>query len=318
MQKNIIVVAEILDNNLRPVTYELIAFAEELAEFNSAKLQVIVINNKAQKYAKEIREKTGSDIIAVNTAELQEYNSAAYKNILEKILKNYNPLFICIANTSQGLDFAPGLAVRLDCACITGVNGFSKNNFSRSIYGGKIDILVKPETGTAIITILPGIFKSKKKENKPGLIKEINISEKPLKIKNHEIIKAESEPSKLSEAKIIVSIGRGIKDPENIKIAEEFATCVTDASIACSRPLVDMGWMKYKHQVGITGAMISPDIYIACGISGSSQHIAAIKGADFVISINNDPNAAIFNVSDICIVENLLNFFNSFKKFHIK
>lgn len=314
MQKDIFVIAEISKNRLGPVTYELIACAEELADLHSAGIKVIVISDAPKDQAAELAEKTGLQIIAVTVPELKMYNSATYKKILVKIIQAYCPLFICIAHTPQGLDFAPGLAVRLDCACITGVNGIVKNHLSRSICEGKINALIKPETGTTIITISFGNFKYTEKTTPPGTIEEIRVDETPSGVKSLGIVKSGSEQSKLSEAKIIIAVGRGIEKPENIASAKSFAKNFTDAAIACSRPLVDMGWMAYKHQVGITGAMVSPEIYFACGISGSSQHIAGMKGSNFVIAVNSDPNAAIFNGSDICIVDKLSDFFTSFEK----
>ncbi len=318
MQKEIIVIAEILNNNLRPITFELIACAEELANLNSADIKIIVINCNPNKFAEEISKKTGYDVLAVKTPLLKQYNSDAYKNILKAILSNDKSFFICIGNTSQGLDFAPGLAVKLGCSCITGINGIiEKNNntvFSRSVFGGKMNALIESKTDTAILTVQPGCFKNRQKPEKPGKITHVTQNDPPSRIQSKEIIKPESVQSELSDAKTIIAIGRGIEEAENIMHVEKFSHLFNDVAIACSRPVVDMGWMKYKHQVGITGSEVSPEIYIACGISGSSQHIAGMNESKFIIAINSDPNAAIFNASDICIVEDLLSFLDSFEQ----
>lgn len=318
MLNDIIVVAEILNNSLRAITFELAALAEELAKSNSAGIKIIIISPNPKSHAEEVSKKTGHDVIAVKTPQLEQYNGDAYKNILKKIVGDYNPLFICIGHTSQGIDFAPGLAVKLGCSCITCINGVtSKTNidiFSRPIFGGKINAFIKSETARTVLTVQPGVFINKQNPDSPGNISYITINDSPLKIQSAGIIKQESVPSHLNDAKSIIAIGRGIEDPDDISHAENFSVFFTNAAVACSRPVVDMGWMKHKHQVGITGTVVAPDIYIACGISGSSQHIAGMNGAKFVIAINSDPNAAIFNVSDICIVEDLLSFFKSFEK----
>lgn len=320
MGKNIIVVAEILNNNLRSVTFELIAFAEKLAELNSANIKIIIINNAPVAHAEEISKSTGYDVIAVATPLLEHYNGEAYKSILQAIIGDLNPLFICVGHTSQGLDFAPGLSVRLGCSCITCINGIAEKDnktiFSRYIFGGKINAFIQPETEVSVLTIQPSLFKKDNNPEKPGEIVHLTLNTPPLKMKNSGITKPESSPSHLSDAKTIIAIGRGIEDPENITLAEKFSHLFTNAALACSRPVVDMGWMRYKHQVGITGTEVAPDLYIACGISGSSQHIAGMNKSKFVVAINNDPNAAIFNVSDICIVDDILGFFQSFEENH--
>lgn len=316
MQTTILVVAEILNNNLRPVTFELIAFAEELAKKKSASVNVITINPAPGSHAEEISTATGHDVIAVTTPCMEDYNGDVYKNILRNIVGDLAPSFICIAHTSQGIDFAPGLAVKLGYSCITSINGISgmerETVFSRFIFGGKMNAFIKSETPEALLTIQPGVFNKIFKPDKTGAITRLTMDDCPLRVRSAGIEKQASAPSHLGDANTIISIGRGIENPESISLAEKFASYFTDAAIACSRPVVDMGWMKYKHQVGITGAEVAPEIYIACGISGSSQHIAGMNRSKFIVAINSDPNAAIFNVSDICITADLSGFFKSF------
>ena len=121
-------------------------------------------------------------------------------------------------------------------------------------------------------------------------------------------IQKRGRKSTLGQTRIIVAAGRGIESQENLEKIQRLAACFSDASVAGSRPLIDMGWMPYANQVGITGAVVAPDLYLAMGISGSSQHIAGMAQSKFIVAVNKDPNAAIFNVSDICIVENTLEF----------
>ncbi|OQY13278.1 MAG: hypothetical protein B6I31_01465 [Desulfobacteraceae bacterium 4572_19] len=165
---------------------------------------------------------------------------------------------------------------------------------------------------------MPGMYKSVcRKEKKIGSVKiykssfKHNVNYKK-RIQHQRITKTTRENHTLKEAKVIISAGRGIGKKENLEYIFKFAKCFSSSVVGASRPLVDMGWIEYEHQVGITGASVAPKLYIACGISGSSQHLAGIKDAEIIISINNNPAAPIFRHSDFCIVEDVLEFIQAF------
>jgi electron transfer flavoprotein alpha subunit len=127
-------------------------------------------------------------------------------------------------------------------------------------------------------------------------------------------IKKSCENQALKGAKVIVAAGRGMKEKENLEFVFKFAKYFSSSAVGASRPLVDMGWIGYEHQVGVTGAVVAPELYIACGISGSSQHIAGMKDAGLVVSINKNPAAPLFFHSDLCIIEDALEFIPAFLK----
>ncbi len=318
MKKNIIVIADILNNKIQPITYEVIACAESIAIQESSTISVIIINAKPAIPAEELSQTSNHKIISIKTPYAEHYNSHVYKIIIADTISDLRPWFICSGHTAQGIDFAPGLAAKLNYACITSVNGLSKTDdtltFSRSLFGGKLNAFIKSSTETTVLTIQPGAFKKSENSQNTGSIINKTSNETPQQIISTGLIKPDANQSDLNDAKTVIAFGRGILEPENMPLVEKFSLLFSDSSIACSRPVVDMGWMKYKHQVGITGAIISPEVYIACGISGSSQHIAGMSNSDFVIAINNDPNAAIFNFADICIVEDLFCFFAAFEE----
>lgn len=318
MKKNIIVITEIIDNEIQPVTYELISCAEILAAHYGAEINILVINPEPEQFADTLKKLAADKIYAVKTTFKEPYNCSAFKNIIHETVQKLQPVCICIANTARGNDFAPGLAIKLGAACITAVNALSFSGedciFSRSVFGGRLNTGIKSETDTTVLTIQPGAFK----KSNPGksiadvIYKESSIL--PDAVSSTGTILPDPVKSDLGDAGTIVAIGRGIQEAENIPLAEKFSSLFPDSAIACSRPIVDQGWMPYKCQVGITGSVVTPDVYIGCGISGSSQHIAGMKNAGFVIGINHDPNAVFFNFSDICIVEDLLTFFEAFEK----
>ena len=331
--KEILVIGEIFSGQIRPVTYELITAARKIEAFfiragEDARIRVVIPASDPETPARKLAEDTGIDTIGVKITELETYNSDLYIYCLKKLLKQLNPSNILIAHTSQGRDFAPGLALELKSATISGVNGIrsEKNEliYSRPAFNNNKNMLLRPAAGLLlIITLLPGSFKADiVKAIKPGTVEIKEIDFAPTTYKKNRIRHLQSrqrsgENQALKKAKIIIAAGRGIKKPENLESIANFAQCFATAAIGASRPLVDMGWIGYKHQVGITGATVAPKLYIACGISGSSQHLAGIKEADFVVSINKNPEAAIFRHSDICITADLLEFIQAFLKVFI-
>lgn len=312
--REIVVIAEYLDNKTAPITDELISCA----------LQISAIVNKE---FKGFESKVSERIKVLHVKGINPLESENYKPCLADLLNKMNPSFVLMGHTAQGVDVAPGLSVRLGYDCITGVNGiilpdenYEENIlFSRSVFKGKLNAIVQlknPDTAI-ILTIQPGSFPLKEGFKKECEIKEISLESAGRtsnQIEYKGIIETHTTKSKLDQAKIIVSAGRGIKDKENLEHIEKMALCFTGSAIAGSRPLIDMGWLPYSQQVGITGAAVAPELYIAVGISGSSQHIAGMKDSKLIVSINKDPNAAIFNFSDICIVEESINFVEAFTK----
>ncbi|MBF0303031.1 MAG: electron transfer flavoprotein subunit alpha/FixB family protein [Desulfamplus sp.] len=318
--KTVLVVAEYLNDKIAPITDELIASA----------LEISAIINKEIKYA----ESKTSEVKVVHVKGLNTLASEQYKSALVSIIQELNPSFILMGHTSQGIDTAFGLAARLRCNCISSVNKViehkkkylfgqgSKNDdndksdilFFRSIFKGKLNAVIKLENPDkmTLLTVQPGSFAPKEADIDIIEITLYASAANSHQIEYENIIEPQTKKSKLDQAKIIVSAGRGIEDQENIAYIERLAACFTGSAVGGSRPLIDMGWMPYHQQVGITGAVVSPELYIAVGISGSSQHIAGMKDSKFIVSINKDPNAAVFNLSDVCIVEDAVNFIKSY------
>jgi len=310
MTRPIVVIAEHLEGKLRPATYELIGFALELRQTIAAPIQVFILGNDPEKMAAIIAAKTGLDVTGIHEPSLARYNGELYKNILATLLAELNPAYVCIAHTPVGMDFAPGLAHRLGAVCITGVESLYEDQerilFTRAFYNGKILADICPETETALLTVAPGFFKPPVAVPAgPGRIeiRRTSCGEAPLRIV--ETRKAPRQESELAQASVIVSAGRGVGKKENLASVFKLAALFPHAAVAGSRWVCDAGWLEHRRQVGLTGALVSPKLYIACGISGSAQHLAGMRTAGFIVAINSDPHAAIFNIADICIVADL-------------
>ena len=310
---SIVVIAEHFQGEIRPVTHELVRFAQALQQFRPAEIQILVLGDKVEKLADSLAEATGKNVLGLSAPQLAQYNGQVYKAVLHEILGKHLPAYVCVAHSSRGLDFAPGLAMRLGAACITGVGSVSGREneicFSRDIFGGKINAEVVSAARTTVLTVQPGSYGSTPlKDRAMGTVSVQSVVVAPQTSVTLSTTACQTSDLDLSIAKVIVSAGRGIGEADNLQLVRKLAAVLPRAVVCGSRPVIDLGWLSYDRQVGVTGATVTPDLYIACGISGAAQHAGGMKGSGFIVSINTDPKAAIFNLSDICIVEDVTTF----------
>lgn len=317
MDRTIAIIAEHFQGELKPITYDLMAFASELQRLHPAAVKVVILGDRVTELARKTAKETGLDVIGIQDPDLASYNGDAYKAILGELLPELRTDYVCAPHTTQGGDFAPALAVRLGAACITGVERVFKEGgricFTRPIYNGKIMANLSPIAAPLVVTVQPGIFKPPLFDHTaPGVVDIRTVSHPPQRTRPMGIKRVKQEGSALKEAEVIVSAGRGIGKKENLGLISRFAALFPGSAVGGSRPVCDLDWLEYKQQVGITGATVTPRLYIACGISGSVQHLSGMRGAGFIVAINTDPDAAIFNVADVCIVDDLTTFIPAF------
>ena len=307
------IIAEHLENKTKPIVFELAACAGKIQKICPSEIKVIILGRETGKLSFEISKNTGLDTIAIEINELALYNAEIYKTVINNLAAEFFPSFIITGHTARGLDFASGLAVRMNAACITGVEDLSDEGgkicFRRQIYYGKINAHIAAGSEPLIITVQPGAFEPYKPDKAdPGRVETRKVRCVPEFIRAKGIRRSKFQDSSISEARVIVSAGNGIGDRENLDLIYRFAGIFPGSAVGGSRILVDRGWLEYKQQIGLTGAQVTPELYIACGISGASQHLAGMKGSGFIVAINKDPGAAIFNDSDVCVVEDLKTF----------
>ncbi|MFA6011247.1 MAG: electron transfer flavoprotein subunit alpha/FixB family protein [Desulfobacteraceae bacterium] len=317
--KHILIIAELDEDRLKPVTFELSHHAKNM-ESNPDNILLVITGTAPGHAAREASERTGLDVLCVTVSGTEFMTNATRKDVVVSAAKRFNPSYILCPHSSEGTDYGPGLAVRLSAACISAVNGITRGEdgsllFSRSICGGQYNALMKPDTKPAVILVQPGLFPTEKNQGEPGRIIAETYTTQIGHIRMTGIEKTRESSSELGQAKVIVAAGRGVGNKENLDAIRRFAALFPGAAVAGSRPLIDMGWLEYRYQVGITGNVVSPPVYIACGISGSTQHIAGMGTSGYVIAINSDPHAAIFNVSDLCIVDDIIGFIDAFEDF---
>ncbi len=214
-----------------------------------------------------------------------------------------------------GIDLSPGLSIKMDAAFvpdvvdIEGVDGVHLK-LVRQEFGGQLSAHVRGDVSSgAVINVRPGAFKPVDRAPANGQIvdKPCDLAGVAARRRYLETVFAESGDVDISKEEVLVSVGRGIQEQENIAIAQELAEAM-GAAVCCSRPVVDAKWMEKSRQVGSSGKTVKPKVYLACGISGSFQHLAGIKGNPFIVAINKNPKAPIFQVADVGIIADILEF----------
>jgi electron transfer flavoprotein alpha subunit len=300
------IIAERIRGRIMDETFELITFARELIP---GTLPVVIILGGTAGEALALAEKSGCDVIAVMGESLADYNAHAYHKAILAILSPLQPAWICLLHTSTGYDLAPGLAVGLKAACITAVEAVHGGTFTRSVFSGKFTADIIPASASTVLTIQPGAYSRSTESNGPaGRVTLVDFSLATPRMKALGIREPVYRDSALKDAEVIISAGRGIGRKENLSLLKGLASLFPGSALGASRPVCDLGWMEYKHQIGTTGQTVSPKLYLACGISGAIQHISGMKTSQTIVAINLDPQAAIFRIAHFCIVEDVVTF----------
>lgn len=302
------------DGSPRNVGLELLNPGKELAKKQGGKLTAIIIGQDTKDSVDAAQKYGAEQIIVVNGDEYKYYNTDAYVNAMEHLIKKYGPTTLLIGATNYGRDLGPRLSCRLksgltaDCTSLAVNEETGIMEWTRPAFGGNLmATIICPDGRPQIGTVRPGVFKkSTPSDNKAEIImEEYHVEESKIRTKLIEIIEeAAEEIVDLEGAEIIVAGGRGVGDAEGFQPLKELAE-ILGGTVGASRAAVDAGWIPYAHQVGQTGKTVAPKLYIACGISGAIQHYAGMSGSDYIVAINKDPDAPIFEVANYGIVGNL-------------
>ncbi|MGK0466150.1 electron transfer flavoprotein subunit alpha/FixB family protein [Clostridium sp.] len=228
--------------------------------------------------------------------------------VLSETVKEQNPDIVLIANTTLSKDIAPRIAGRMCLGCVSDVIGMNKTDgkviYTRPAYGGTILEHIEVE-GTAVVTVRKGSFLKPEVSSNAGVTeKKVEIPASAVKAKIVDIVKEICESVNLEEAQVIVSGGRGMGNEANFKLVEELAR-VLGGVVGATRPAIENGWISRTHQVGQSGKIVAPKLYIACGISGATQHTSGMSGSNYIVAINKDEEAPIFDIANIAIIGNV-------------
>ncbi|MGA2309233.1 MAG: electron transfer flavoprotein subunit alpha/FixB family protein [Candidatus Bathyarchaeia archaeon] len=307
----IFVLAEHRQGQIRDITYEMLTKARELSEKTGSELTALLLGKDVKEHAKMLAE-YAKTVVLVDDAKLENFNSEAYKQILSTLITQHKPLLVMMGHTSYGVDLAPRLATALnlplatDCIDLAFENGAL--TVTRQMFGGKVNVKAAARKAeTYITTVRQATFAPQKPS--PPANGQIVETASPLteEIAEKRFIQYVSAPPggvDITAAEKLVGIGRGIKDVANMPVADELAKTLGGV-LACSRPIVDKGWLPTDRQVGTSGKTVKPKLYLALGISGAFQHVLGMKSSDLIIAVNKDPKAPIFSYADYAVVEDL-------------
>jgi len=305
---NILIVAELNDQGgIREASYELVGVARSLAESTGRETRGLVIGSGVGDIANEFASKGAGATLVADDAALANYNSDGFNQAIRAAAEAADADLIMISNTPMGWDVAPRVAAGLDAAYVSDcfkIEGSGDGlTFFRRIFNGKLDAEISTE-GTTVVTIQPGATEPFEGSSDGGTT-ALDVSLDGVRSKFVEIKQAESTGIDLTKADIIVSGGRGVGDPEKFPEVIQPLADALGGAMGASRPVVDAGWLDHPYQVGSSGQIVTPKLYVACGISGAIQHLVGMKGSNFIIAINKDPDAPIFEAADVGVVADL-------------
>jgi electron transfer flavoprotein alpha subunit len=309
MGKQILVFADRREGELRQVTLESLAVARLLAD--NGKVIAAVFGSDAKKEAERLAHYGADEVLLVENSELNTYTTDAYFQVWEHLIQKVSPDAIVTGHTAVGKDIAPRIAAHFsfglvsDCTAIEGSG--EEVIYTRPIYAGKAFSKKIFASGTSFVTIRPNNFSTREPDGtrKANIVEvDVPLDKSLLRTIVTNVVKKATSGVDLSEAKIVVSGGRGVKSEAGFEPLQELAD-VLGAAVGASRGACDAGYCDYALQIGQTGKVVTPDLYIACGISGAIQHVAGMSNSKVIVAINKDPDAPIFQIADYGIVGDL-------------
>ncbi|KIL53289.1 electron transfer flavoprotein subunit alpha [Jeotgalibacillus alimentarius] len=307
MSKKVLVLAETREGSLRNVSFEAIAAGKMIAD--GGEVISVLIGNGITDVVNELVAYGADRVITVEDAKLEQYSSDGFSQALLAVIEQENPEGIVMGHTSLGKDLSPKLASRLNSGLVSDVTAIEADGdspkFIRPIYSGKAFEKKVIKDGLTFITIRPNNIPALEKEDgRSGDVSSVSVDITDLRTIIKEVVRKATDGVDLSEAKVIVAGGRGVKSEDGFKPLKELADLLGGA-VGASRGACDADYCDYSLQIGQTGKVVTPDLYIACGISGAIQHMAGMSNSKVIVAINKDPEANIFKVADYGIVGDL-------------
>ncbi|OAQ51864.1 electron transfer flavoprotein subunit alpha [Natrinema mahii] len=303
---DVLAVADHRRGELRDVSYEIITAGRQLADETGGDLHLAVISGTVDEFADKLNREGVDAIHTVSHGE--EFNHDVYSQAITQLYDELAPQFVVTPNSVNGLDYAPAIANELDLPIVTDTVDLETDGetliATREMYGGKVETTNELE-GDAVVTIRGAEWPAAEGTGDAAIEAfDADIDEDAIGSTVSGFEEVGGGDVDISEAELLVSIGRGIEEEENLDLIRDLADAL-DATLSSSRPIVDNGWLPKNRQVGQSGKVVTPDVYIAIGISGAVQHVAGMKGSDTIVAINTDPNAPIMDIADYAIVDDL-------------
>ena len=297
--QDIIVLAESNQGALSDITFELLAGARRLAASTGGQVVAVLLSDDGGKHAEAMS--AADRIVIINDPLLASYSPEPYLAVLESVIASEAPRAVLIGSTTTGLDLAPMLGAKLDASVIVGSQKATVEGdvvkVTSGICGGKILADVEVKGSPAILLVLPGSFRPGEESGAAQVeTKSSPVPLQPGAITFEEMILPEAGDVDITQQDILVAVGRGIQQEDNMEVAAELAKAL-GGELAASRPIIDQGWLPTTRQVGKSGMIVKPKLYLALGISGAPEHQEGMSGSDLIIAVNTDPAAPIFEVA---------------------
>jgi electron transfer flavoprotein alpha subunit len=309
MANNVLVFAEQRDGNLKKVAFEMLNAGAELAGALGGSVEAVLLGADLDGLPDMLAQYGASKVYVADDARLQPYSSEAYTATLADVVDKTEPAVLLLGATAMGRDLAPRLAARLgvgvasDCTALEIDDG--RLLATRPIFAGKALAKVTLAADPQITTVRPNVLAAREPDPAAtAAVEPIAAADVDIRARVVDIAGAGEGEIDVAEADIIVSGGRGVGGPEGFAPVRSLARTL-GAAVGASRAAVDAGWIEHAHQVGQTGKTVTPNLYIACGISGAIQHLAGMKTSKVIVAVNTDPEAPIFKLANYGIVGDL-------------
>ena len=298
--RDVLVITEHMQGEFQDITFEMLGKARKLSA--GGRCSALVYGSMKDR-ASELG--AADRVLCVGGSD--DFNPEVYASVALDVVQSESPSLVMVGSTSMGMDIGPVLGVSLDLPVVSYCSGIENLGddfeFTSQLYGGKMN--VKANASSAVVMVLAGSFQADAGKTGGSVdVEEVNADFGPSRVKFRELIEPEAADVDITQSDILVAVGRGIGSKDDIKVAQELAETL-NADLACSRPIVDAGWMPKSCQVGKSGLKVNPKVYIALGISGAPEHLEGMKKVTTIIAINTDKNAPIFDVAHYGMTEDL-------------
>jgi electron transfer flavoprotein alpha subunit len=313
MPNSILVIVEQREGKLNRVSWETLTAGQAIAAETGWTLEAGVVGGSVAALAAEVAGKKVAKVYAIENPKLEPYTPDGFAAALKQFIAGKQPTLVLMPHTYQVRDFVPKLATAMQRTVISDAVGYKKDGdkllFTRQMFQGKFvaDVSFAGEAPW-FVTFQNGAFRGDKVEAgaSPAPVEtvSVDIADGVIRNKPQEVFKEAKQAVDLTQAEIIVAVGRGIKEQKNIEIAKQLAEAL-GGELAASRPICDSGWLPMDRQIGSSGQTVAPKLYLALGISGAIQHIVGMKGARTIVAVNKDSEAPIFEIADYAVVGNL-------------
>lgn len=307
----VLVYIEVREGKIKKASLETLSEGKRLADEMNMETAAVFVGSALDGLASEAFSFGAGKVYILDNSLLSQYSPSGYTEALFSLTEEIKPKILLMAATAMGRDLAPRLAAKLDVSLASDCTQVKVNNGElevvRPLFAGKALASFRFKSSPVMATLRPNVFPLAEKTEGTGetIKKEVDVGDDKVKDRVAEVVRAEGNELDISEAEIIISGGRGMKGPENFDMLRELSGILPNAAVGASRAAVDAEWIDHQNQVGQTGKTVSPDLYMAFGISGAIQHLAGMTSSKFIVAVNKDPDAPIFKIADFGVIGDL-------------